>query len=195
MSPAYFVPLVIKPLTLELRAPLYARVPDEFRAPPGTFLSHSWRQPLVGAYGTLEKIGGGVWIDAICYNQHEAEGIAADMKAVIAETNGLLLPLGSTVEPLMRSWCLWELACANMQDKSISVPEMLPSASDVGMNRILFDRYFTSIVDSQTTLPEDHEMIVETFVSTFGSIAASDRFVRETIQAAVRKPLGWEDKG
>jgi len=85
-------------------------------------------------------------------------------------------------------WLGAQLGFTLVLHKSISVPEMLPSASDVGMNRILFDRYFTSIVDSQTTLPEDHEMIVETFASTFGSIAASDRFVRETIQAAVRKP-------
>jgi hypothetical protein len=188
MSPANIVPLLVKPLTRELRAPLFARVPAEFRAPPDQFISHSWRQPLVGGYGTLENLGGSAWIDVICYNQHEVEAVAADMRTVIAATGALTLPLGNTVEPLTRSWCLWELVCAHLEDVTVHVEEMLTAVTDVGMNWYHFERGFTSICDSQTTLREDHEQIIEAFVSTFGSIAASDRFVRETVKCSLRKP-------
>jgi hypothetical protein len=110
------------------------------------------------------------------------------MRAVIAATGALTLPLGNTVEPLTRSWCLWELVCSHLEGARIHIEEMLTAATDVGMNWYHFDRGFTSIVDSQTTLREDHEQIVETFVSTFGSVAVGDRFVRDTLKASLRKP-------
>ncbi len=182
---------VVRPITAEFAAPLYAMVPSGARGEPDMFLSHAWGNPLVG-YASSElyaltdgMVKGGakpthVWCDVVSYNQHRPEAIAADMKEVIASIGRLGLPLFNTL-PLTRLWCLWELLCAHAADAEIVVFEPNTSAHDLGLVANHFLRAFVSVDRAETTLPEDRDAILSAMVDTFGSITNTNTFIREVI--------------
>jgi len=76
MSTSWIVSEFIKPLTKDAQAPLYARVPQEYRGKPTVFVSHTWSSTyFAGAHGSLDiayerHCDDFVWIDIGCYNQH-----------------------------------------------------------------------------------------------------------------------------
>ena len=114
-----FVETFVLPITADLRAPLWAFVPEENRGTPDFFVSHTWSSLLLGPpeqeIGTLDAIKDldrYVWIDFVAYNQHTFESIPTDMEAVIGEI-GKVVSTGTPVPMLGRIWCLWELLCAN----------------------------------------------------------------------------------
>jgi ankyrin repeat protein len=112
----------VLPLTKDIRAPLFALVPPEHRGRPTAFISHTWNSLLIGPQrqriGTLNALLEDkdqlVWIDFACYNQHTVEhrDISDDMLGIIKAINNVVVAVTPT--PLYnRSWCLWELYCAD----------------------------------------------------------------------------------
>jgi hypothetical protein len=109
---------IVKPLTIELRVPFIALVPEQHRGPPTAFISHTWNSVLVGParqrVGTLDALedtlpaSACVWIDFACYNQHSIESIKLDMQRVIEEIGSVSF-VATPVPLFNRSWCLWEL--------------------------------------------------------------------------------------
>src|SRR5260370_15953926 len=103
----------VLPLTAELRAPLWACVPEEHRGVPDYFVSHTWNSLLLGppqqAIGTLdaiEHLGQHVWIDFVSYNQHTIESIPTDMEAVVGKI-GKVVFAGTPIPILATICCLW----------------------------------------------------------------------------------------
>lgn len=103
---------VIRPLTQGLAAPLFVRVPDQYKGEPQVFVSHAWSNNLVynGLGSSLYALDSPlrswgprrfVWIDFACYNQHRVECVADDMKTVIASIGRLGPPWINSV-PLTR---------------------------------------------------------------------------------------------
>jgi hypothetical protein len=189
--PAFLVPHVIKPLTRELQAPLYVLVPPDQRGRPDVFISHTWSNPLIGfAASSLYAIGAlgkhpaptHVWLDVVCYNQHKAEAIADDMKSVIRSIGRLVLPMVNTA-PFSRLWCLWELLCAHLTEASILIEEPNTNVHDLGLVAAAFRTEFKSVEQANTTLPQDRRQILEAMVATFGSIDATDEYLRRLILA------------
>jgi Ankyrin repeats (3 copies)/Ankyrin repeat len=112
----------ILPLTKDIRAPLFALAPPEHRGRPTAFISHTWNSLLMGPerqrIGTFDAVfdrkDAFVWIDFACYNQHTVDNtnISEDMRAIIKAINHVVVAVTPT--PLYnRSWCLWELYCAD----------------------------------------------------------------------------------
>jgi hypothetical protein len=189
--PAFLVPHVIKPLTRELQAPLYVLVPPDQRGRPDVFISHAWSNPLIGfAASSLYAIGAmgkhpvptHVWLDVVCYNQHKPEAIADDMKSVIRSIGKLVLPMVNTA-PFSRLWCLWELLCAHLTQAEVLIEEANTNVHDLGLVDKAFRTEFKSVEQANTTLPQDRRQILEAMVATFGSIDATDEYLRRLILA------------
>lgn len=196
MTSAFLVPNVIQPMTKLLAAPLFARVPDEYRGHPDIFVSHAWSNPLVGnAFAELEALvspyaGRGTttyaWLDVVCYNQHRVEAIAADMNAIVASIGRVGIPMINSV-PFSRLWCLWELLCAHVSQAQIVVYEANGSVYDLGYLAGRFKEEFKSVERAVTTLPSDREQILNAMVSTFGSLQKADEYVRQLVNAMLSK--------
>jgi hypothetical protein len=196
MTSAFLVPNVIRPMTKLLAAPLFARVPDEYRGHPDLFVSHAWNNPLVGnAFAELEALvspyaGRGTtkyaWLDVVCYNQHRVEAIAVDMKAIVASIGRVGIPMINSV-PFSRLWCLWELLCAHVSQAQVVVYEANGSVYDLGYLARCFQEEFQSVERAATTLPSDREQILNAMVSTFGSLQKADEYVRQLVNGMLSK--------
>ena len=190
MTSAFIVPNVIRQMTKVLAAPLFARVPDEYRGRPDLFISHAWSNPLVGnAFAELEALvsplaGRGTtkyaWLDIVCYNQHRVEAIAADMQAIVASIGRVGIPIINSV-PFSRLWCLWELLCAHVSQAEIVVYEANGSVYDLGYLAECFQREFKSVERAVTALPSDRENILNAMISTFGSLQNADEHIRQLV--------------
>lgn len=193
MTTVFLVDNVIRPLTRTLSAPLFARVPGQFKGVPDIFVSHAWSNPLTsdGAFSTLYALDSPlkswgarkfVWIDLACYNQHRVECVAEDMKTVIATIGRVGFPWVNSA-PLTRLWCLWELLCAHVGHASIELYEANSSAYDLGFLADNFKDEFKSVERADTTLPQDRQQILGAMIATFGSITQADDFVRELVNS------------
>lgn len=195
-----FVQHVVKPLTAELRAPLYARVPPQHRGRPEIFISHAWSALLVGpgqqAIGTMDALAGPqpgavkptfVWIDFACYNQHLFETVANDMERVIGEIGRI--GFAATPIPLLnRSWCLWELLCS---ERTGTWPEVFVHAGFrndkiLAVNALF--RSFAGVAGSRSSSPGDRAAILRAFETRFGSLAAADAHVEQLIAEKLSGP-------
>ena len=172
---------VVKPLTLSRRAPLYALVPDEFRGPPTTFVSHTWSSLLLGPeqqpIGTLDALDDCghefVWIDFACYNQHTFEAIATDMLRVIGAIGSV--SVCATPTPIYtRSWCLWELLCGHRAESRISLVVHPGFRNDKIMSVNALYRSFRGIDTARSSVARDAEVIRNECVAHFGSVERAD---------------------
>jgi len=180
------------PLTAELRKPLYVRIPKTARGTPTLFVSHTWNSAAVaGGHASLDLILDAhrddyVWIDFGCYNQHEVESIATDMRSVIASIGAVAFAL--TTEPFFsRSWCLWEILCAHQNNCRIKVYDQ--------KNRIKY-KYFTSERDKmppdfssisslQATHERDQKAIYDAIIAEFKSVEKADLYIKDMLAAHV----------
>jgi len=188
--PWFLVAHVIKPLTRNLEGPLYALVPPDQRGRPDVFISHTWNNPLIGfaadlwAIGNMSKhrVPSHVWLDVVCYNQHQEEviAIAEEMKSVIRSIGKLMLPMVNTA-PFSRLWCLWELLCAHDTEADILIEEPNTNVHDLGLVARAFRKIFVSVEQLKTTLPDDRRQILEAMVATFGSIEATNEYLRRLV--------------
>lgn len=196
ITSAFLVPNVIQPMTKALAAPLFARVPEEYRGCPDLFVSHAWSNPLVrNAFAELEALTSPlqrrgatqyVWLDIVCYNQHCVEAVAEDMKAVVASIGRVGIPMINSV-PFSRLWCLWELLCAHVAQVEVVVYEANGSAYDIGYLAKCFQEDFQSVEQASTTVPYDREQILNAMVSTFGSLHKTDEHIRQLVFSMLSK--------
>jgi hypothetical protein len=194
-----FVEHFIKPLTHEIKAPLYARIPDEHIAPPDIFISHGWNSLLVGPkrqrIGTIDAMERGqfnpkasyIWIDFICYNQHLFETIAPDMERVIGEI-GRVGFIATPVPLLNRSWCLWELLCCERTGASTDIFLRNGFRNDKILSVNAFFRSFTGIQASQTISDRDQTDIFEGFLKQFGTFDSADAYIEQLIREKLSAP-------
>ena len=179
----------VLPLTVALRAPLWAYVPEEHRGVPDYFVSHTWNSLLLGppeqAIGTLdaiEHLEHYVWIDFVAYNQHTIESIPTDMEAVVGKI-GKVVFAGTPVPTLGRIWCLWELLCANRTgtDFDIAIKPGFRNDKILAVNTLY--RSFVGVEKAVATKPEDLKIISDEVLAQFGSAEAAnehlDRVLRE----------------
>lgn len=191
-----FVEHFVKPLTQEIKAPLYALIPDEYLGPPDIFISHTWNALLLGPenqpIGTMDALTKGfanpqttyAWIDFICYNQHRFESIALDMEQVI----GAIRRIGFAATPvplLNRSWCLWELLCSERTNASPEIFVKHGFRNDKILSVNAFFRSFVGVEHSRTSSPRDQADIFSGFLAQFGTFEAAN----EHIEALVREKL------
>jgi hypothetical protein len=205
------VEAVVRPLTSRCRSALFDRVPPEAVGPPAAFVSHSWANPLAGSGGTLPQFladGRGtfqaragddlravpVWLDILVYDQHRPQSVAGDMEAVVGSIGTLVLALG-TPNTFSRLWCLWEWLCAQAARADVVVlePDWTGAHGYFGTAREQLDRAFTSIADARTGVAADREQILAAMEARFGSIAAADEVLLETIrsQLTTRDDAPW----
>lgn len=191
-----FVNKIVVPLTNEIKAPLYSRVPYEQRGSPSIFISHTWDSSIVrGGHGSLDMVldrnrDSYVWIDFMCYNQHlvRDEAIAKDMNAIISSIGETAFVL-TTAPFFSRSWCLWEMVCAHRSNVPIYVYDQI--------DRIKYKYYtseqsemppdFSSITELTATKRADQMEIYELFISTFGSVANADAYIRNILSEHRKK--------
>ena len=200
LNPLFLVPNLIKPLTIKLKSPLYARVPVDQRGKPDVFISHTWSQALItnNPFSTLHIISepmqmnkkftddSYIWMDLVAYNQHSIESIALDIKAVIQSIGQLCLPLIDAA-PFSRLWCLWEILCAHVTKSDITVYEPFSYAQDIGYVARVFSENFRSVSNASTTLPRDKEQILNAMISTFGSIRQTDEYLHKLVKEGLTK--------
>lgn len=197
VTPEFLVEYVIKPMTQALAAPLFARVPDQYKGEPDVFISHPWKNHLASAnaFATLYAVDSPlrsydarefIWIDIACYNQHRVECVAGDMKAVIASIRRLGFPVGN-IEPFKRLWCIWELLCAHVVDARIEVYEPHNSPYNLGLLADRFCEEFKSVERADISKLDDRDQILEAMISTFGSIPEADEYVRHLANSMLSK--------
>lgn len=183
----------VLPLTLALRAPLWAYVPGEHRGKPDHFVSHTWnslllgpRQQEIGTLDAIEHLEHFVWIDFVAYNQHAIKSIPTELEAVIGEI-GKVVFAGTPVPTLGRIWCLWELLCANRTgtDFDISIRPGYRNDKILAVNTLY--RSLVGVENAGATKPKDLEIISTEVLSQFGSAAAAnehfDQALRERFSA------------
>lgn len=188
-----FVELFVKPLTEQIRAPLYARIPSEHLGQPNVFVSHAWNALLVGPdeqrIGTIDALAhplsvtrpAYIWIDFICYNQHLFESIAPDMERVVGEI-GRIAFVGTPVPLLNRSWCLWELLCS---ERVAADPEMYVHAgfrNDKILSVNALSRSFTGVESSTSSSAKDQADIFQQFLKYFGSFESANKHIDALIR-------------
>jgi ankyrin repeat protein len=196
-----FVSSFVKPLTADIRAPLFARIPSDQVGPPDMFLSHAWNALLVGpdkqAIGTIDALARPlltpqpryVWIDFICYNQHLFETIAPDMEHVIGEI-GRIGFVATPVPLLNRSWCLWELLCS--ERTGIASPAVFVHAgyrNDKILSVNALSRSFAGLERSESSSPRDRADILAAFQKQFGSMDAADSHIADLIREKLSDPM------
>jgi Ankyrin repeats (3 copies) len=190
---ADFVEQIVKPLTRDIKAPLYALVPAGHRGDPDIFLSHVWANLLsAGAYSTLGSVGEMlawgrdvdpvIWIDVVCYNQHLFENVAGDMAGIIANCKSLVVAL--TTEPFFhRTWCLWEILCGYRGPIPIRICDMNLRTRKFFSSEIDNKHEdFVSINKARTTLAVDRENLLSEMVRSFGSIKVADDALRTILE-------------
>jgi ankyrin repeat protein len=178
----------VLPLTVALRAPLWAYVPEEHRGKPDYFVSHTWSSLLLGPpgqeIGTLDAIEQPehfVWLDFVAYNQHAIKSIPREMEAVIGEI-GKVIFAGTPVPTLGRIWCLWELLCANRTgtDFDIAIKHGHRNDKILAVNTLY--RSFIGVEKAVATKPTDREVISAEVLSQFGSAAAANEHLERTLR-------------
>lgn len=189
-----FVKALVVPWTAQCATALLARVPEEHRGPPTTFLSYSWDSELLAhGYGVIYAAadflndGEPVWMDVFCHNQHDVGSVADQMGRVIARTDRVVLPMS---EPpwYSRAWCVWEVLCAAEHGKDIHFIEYAKKDRDFGKIHASFLRDFRSIADAEATYTQDKELILDLAAQLFGSIGSADAHLRELMYAPLRSP-------
>lgn len=178
-----FVSSVVIPVTRGIKAPLYAKIPPEYRGEPSMFISHTWDSNMFGQFGFIGAMTGTghpdpgfVWIDFACYNQHRVESVAGDMMSIVSQIGTVAFAL--TERPFWsRLWCLWELMCAHrsgaqiqVRDVNIHTPKYAAPRPD-----------FTSITDALASKQEDRRSLVDEILAVFGSIKHADNHVRKLL--------------
>lgn len=194
-----FVEYFVKPLTENIKAPLYACIPDEHVGPPDIFISHSWNALLVGpelqAIGTMDALTEGfanpqatrVWIDFVCYNQHRFATIAPDMERVIGEIQRI--GFAATPVPLLdRSWCLWELLCSERTGVSPEIFIRHGFRNDKILSVNGFFRSFCGVEHSRSTSPRDQADIFSGFLAQFGKFEAANAHIGALIHEKLSHP-------
>lgn len=178
----------VLPLTVELRAPLWAYVPEEYRGVPDCFVSHTWNSLLLGppqqAIGTLdaiEHLEQHVWIDFVAYNQHTIESIPTDMEAVVGKI-GKVVFAGTPTPMLGRIWCLWELLCANRTGTDFDIAIKPGFRNDKILAVNTFYRSFGGVENAVATKPEDRKIISDAVLAQFGSAAAADEHLDRALR-------------
>jgi hypothetical protein len=180
---------IIKPLTDPLKAPLYALVPDEYRGPPTTFVSHTWSSLLSGPdrqrIGMLDALDHCedefVWLDFVCYNQHTFEAIAADMLRVV-EVIGRVSVCATPTPIFGRSWCLWELLCAHRMKAEVVLLVRPGYRNDKILAVNALYRSFKGIGNARATTPTDQVTIYRQCVAHFGSKERADAEIEQIIK-------------
>jgi hypothetical protein len=174
----------IFPLTEPIAAPLYARIPEVSRGKPNVFVSYSWDAPLLAnGWGAIQavtphlKAGDFVWADVFCHNQHNIGSVAPQMEQVIAGVKRLLVPM-SQPPWYERCWCIWEVLCAFQNNVEIVFAEYARTLRDMYRIRDYFLSGFRSIALSETSVAEDKALIIRQALATFGSIEATDQYLR-----------------
>lgn len=198
-----FVKQFVKPLTADIRAPLYARIPSEHVGLPEIFISHAWNALLVGPnggpskqeIGTIDALAESqsartpeyLWIDFMCYNQHLFESIAPDMERVVGEIGRI--GFAATPVPLLdRSWCLWELLCSERTGASPEIFVHTGFRNDKILSVNAFFRSFAGVQVSQSSSPRDQAEIFDAFLKQFGSFKAADEHVEALIREKLSAP-------
>ena len=188
-----FVKTFILPLTHQIKAPLYARIPPEQRGSPSVFISHTWDSYLISeAHGSLEMVydyglkgdhDACVWLDVVCYNQHIIGHPALDMNVVVSAMDSIAFAVTHSSPFFQRSWCLWELICAqrsgiytNFCDQSLRIQRKYFSSE-----AHLYPPEFTSVSDAVATKKSDQADIMNAIIAAFGTISAADDFIRAAI--------------
>jgi hypothetical protein len=173
----------IVPWTKSMSAPLYARIPEDCRGQPNTFISYSWDAPfLASGYGILYAVkehlkdGDFVWMDAFCHNQHRVGSVAPQMEKVIDRVQRLLLPM-SQPPWFERCWCIWEVLCAFRANKQIVFIEYDRKDRDMYRMRKYFLSQFRSMSLAETSVAEDKALILQQAQDVFGSIDAADKYL------------------
>lgn len=190
---------IIKPLTAQLRSPLYALVPEAFRGPPATFVSHTWSSLLIGPerqkIGTLNALESQrsatrdefIWIDFVCYNQHVFKSISSDMARVISCIGSLTV--AATPTPLYtRSWCLWELLSTRIASTATDLRVYPGFRNDKILCVNALYKSFAGIASARSTSAVDQRAIYKHFIRHFGSAAQSDAAIRTLIERHFADP-------
>jgi hypothetical protein len=188
----------IKPLTEDVRGPLFALVPPESRGRPTAFLSHTWSSLLIGPQrqriGTLNALlkdkDEFVWIDFACYNQHVFDDISGDMLGVIESIQKLVVAVTPT--PLYsRSWCLWELYCADTIGLApeLRVCEGFRNDKIQSVNALY--RSFSGVENARSSNAQSEAAILKHFIDRHGSAEKADA----AVEAMLRRQLGgrWHE--
>jgi len=93
----------IKPITQDEKCPLYFFIPKKFRAPPDTFISHSWDLAAhTWVKACAEQGGRSMWLDIFNVNQWDSSSDVAH----IAETVKGACPLAPPPSPYALSHAL-----------------------------------------------------------------------------------------
>jgi hypothetical protein len=178
--------------TAEVSAPLLARVPEEHRGFPKTFLSYTWDADLFesgrGLIDTIQpylmKDGECVWMDVFCHNQHDVGSVADQMETVISQVDRVLLPISR--QPWYdRAWCIWEALCAQKHRKRIEFVwgEKYEGGAEVNeLERKAFVSEYRGIAASGATFEEDKELIVNLAVQMHGSVDGADASLRDLME-------------
>jgi hypothetical protein len=190
----------ITPLTQDIRGPLFGLVPPEHRGRPTAFISHTWNSLLVGPQqqriGTLDAVieekDEFVWIDFACYNQHavEPKNISADMLDVIKTIDKLVV--AATPTPLYnRSWCLWELYCADTIGLTPRFGVCTGFRNDKIQSVNALYRSFSGVESARSSSVEAEEEIRNAFISKYGSAEKANA----AIKAMLERQLGssWHE--
>jgi hypothetical protein len=184
----------VKPLTKEIRAPLFALVPPEHRGRPTAFISHTWKSLLIGPQrqriGTLDAVYDEkdefVWIDFGCYNQHVLEHpkISAHMLGIIETIKKVVVAVTPT--PLYnRSWCLWELYSADTIGLAPSFRVCAGFRNDKIQAVNALYRSFTGVENAHSISVQAEEQIRDAFISMHGSAEKAN----VAIKAMLRRQL------
>jgi ankyrin repeat protein len=177
----------IVPLTVTLRAPLWALLPSEHRGKPDFFLSHTWSSLLlgpphqpIGTLDTIEHLNGFAWLDFVAYNQHSIKSIPSEMEGVIGEI-GKVMFAGTPVPTLGRIWCLWELLCANRTgtDFDIAIKPGFRNDKILAVNTLY--RSFIGVEKAVATKKEDQDIITSEVLSQFGSPKAANDHLEQAL--------------
>lgn len=194
-----FVEQFVKPLTQDIKAPLYARLPSQYIGKPDIFISHTWNALLVGPeqqrLGTVDALTEGVhnpkatyvWIDFVCYNQHRVESIAPDMEQVIGEIGRI--GFAATPVPLLhRSWCLWELLCCERTGVSPEVFVRSGYRNDKILSVNALFRSFLGVERSRASSPRDQADIFKGFLEQFGTFEAANAHIESLLREKLAAP-------
>ena len=181
----------VLPLTQAIRAPLFALVPPEHRGRPTAFISHTWNSLLIGPerqrIGTLnavlEEKDQFVWIDFACYNQHTVEhrDISADMLGVIKAINNVVVAVTPT--PLYnRSWCLWELYCADTIGLTPTFRVCRGFRNDKIQAVNALYRSFSGVENARSTNAQAEKDIRDTIIKQHGSTEKANAAIKAMLQ-------------
>ncbi len=184
-----FVTRSVKPVTEETKVPLYALVPEEFRGPPDTFVSHAWNALLVGPsrqrIGTLDALKAlgdkYVWIDFICYNQHVFDDISRDMLRIM-EAIGHVSVCATPMPIYNRAWCLWELYCAQQAGTGLDLRVCPGFRNDKILSVNGLYRSFKGLENARSSSARDQQTIHDAFIQKYGGVEQANAALNALIE-------------